>query len=238
MRMILIGFWLAAGLTPDRSGPQETPAEVAGVVRFTGAHKPRLMNAQVDGMKHGVAARDGRDVFDEDVVLGLKGELANVLVRVKGPVPGEFAPPKEPVELDAAGCFFKPRVVALRQDQTLRVKCTGLDRVNVHAKAKLNTEANFNILRDTAHDLRLSHPENGIRIQHDCCPWMVAWVHVLDHPFFSVTGADGAYRIKGLPAGTYEIEAWHEKFGTASVTVTVGAKEVKAHNFQFERAGK
>lgn len=235
MRLLLIGFWLAAGLAPV---PQEASSEVAGVVRFTGSHKPRRMNESVDRMKHGAPARGDKDVFDEDVVLGLNGELANVLVRVKGPVAGEFAPPKDPVVLDAAGYFFKPRVVALHKEQTLRVKCTGLDRVNVRCKPTLNREANFGMTKGSKQDVRFSLPEGGIKITHDCCPWMVAWVHVLDHPFFAVTGADGAYRIKGLPAGTYEIEAWHERLGTTSATVTVGAKEVKAHNFQVEGAGK
>jgi len=40
-----------------------------------------------------------------------------------------------------------------------------------------------------------------------------------------VTAADGTFTIKGLPPGTYTIEAWHEKLGTQTMTVTVGAKE-------------
>ena len=56
---------------------------------------------------------------------------------------------------------------------------------------------------------------------------------VLTHPFHSVTEADGAYAIAGLPAGSYEIEAWHEKLGTQKGSVTVGASDTQTVNFEF-----
>jgi hypothetical protein len=63
--------------------------------------------------------------------------------------------------------------------------------------------------------------------------WMNSFVGVLDHPFFAVTGADGAFSLKGLPPGTYTVEAWHEKFGTKTASVTIGAKESKDVAFTF-----
>ena len=63
--------------------------------------------------------------------------------------------------------------------------------------------------------------------------WMNSFVGVLDHPFFAVTGADGSFQLKGLPPGTYTIEAWHEKFGTKTASVTIGAKESKDVAFTF-----
>ena len=45
-------------------------------------------------------------------------------------------------------------------------------------------------------------------------PWMRAYIGVVSHPFFAVTGDDGTFTIKGLPPGTYTLEAWHEKYGT------------------------
>jgi hypothetical protein len=48
-------------------------------------------------------------------------------------------------------------------------------------------------------------------------------------------GKDGAFKIANLPAGKYELEAWHEKFGTRMATVTVGAKEIQTQDFTFVR---
>jgi hypothetical protein len=56
---------------------------------------------------------------------------------------------------------------------------------------------------------------------------------VLPHPFFAVTGADGSFTIKDLPAGTYTIEAWHEKYGPQTATVTVTGSETKTTDFSF-----
>jgi hypothetical protein len=52
---------------------------------------------------------------------------------------------------------------------------------------------------------------------------MHAKVFVMDNPYFAVSDANGAFSIKGLPAGTYTLEAWHEKLGTKTATVTVTA---------------
>jgi hypothetical protein len=63
---------------------------------------------------------------------------------------------------------------------------------------------------------------------------MNAYVGVLDHPYYSVSGQDGKFSLKGLPPGTYTVEAWHERLGTATESVTLGAKETKDVTFTFK----
>jgi len=50
-------------------------------------------------------------------------------------------------------------------------------------------------------------------------------------PFFSVTGEDGSFEIKDLPAGSYVIEAWHEKYGTQVQNVNVDETGFHTANF-------
>jgi hypothetical protein len=66
--------------------------------------------------------------------------------------------------------------------------------------------------------------------------WMNAYVGVLDHPYFAVSDKDGKFDIKNLPAGTYTIEAWHEKLGTMTQSVTIAAKDTKEITFAFKAA--
>jgi hypothetical protein len=79
-------------------------------------------------------------------------------------------------------------------------------------------------------------PEVMVKFKCDVHPWMTAYVGVLEHPFFAVTGDDGTFTIKGLPAGDYEVEAWHEKLGTQTAKIKVGAGEAKTADFKFTKA--
>jgi uncharacterized protein (DUF2141 family) len=76
-------------------------------------------------------------------------------------------------------------------------------------------------------------PEVMVALECNVHGWMNAFLGVLPHPFFAVTGTDGSFSIKGLPPGTYTIEAWHEKYGTQTATVTVAGATPKTQDFTF-----
>jgi hypothetical protein len=76
------------------------------------------------------------------------------------------------------------------------------------------------------------------QVKCDVHPWMTAHVSIFEHPYFAVTKEDGKYKIDGdLPAGTYEIEAWHEKLGSKVEKVTVADGESKTLDFKFSAPG-
>jgi hypothetical protein len=66
-------------------------------------------------------------------------------------------------------------------------------------------------------------PSSIVKFKCDVHPWMTGYVAVTDHPFFAVTGDDGSFTIPNVPAGTYTIEAWHERFGSTTADVKVSA---------------
>ena len=63
--------------------------------------------------------------------------------------------------------------------------------------------------------------------------WMNAFVGVVDHPFFSVSGNDGSFDISTLPPGSYVLEAWHEELGTQTQEITVAEGETAQVSFVF-----
>ena len=77
------------------------------------------------------------------------------------------------------------------------------------------------------------HEEVMVPVKCNVHPWMRAYVGVVRHPFFSVTGSDGTFKIAGLPPGKYTVEAWHERFGRQEAEVTVAAKDSKSVDFSF-----
>ena len=76
-------------------------------------------------------------------------------------------------------------------------------------------------------------PEPMFQVQCDVHPWMKAWIAVLSHPFFAVTGLNGQFEIKNVPAGTYELEAWHERLASKTATVTVTDNSTQKIDFTF-----
>jgi hypothetical protein len=81
-------------------------------------------------------------------------------------------------------------------------------------------------------------PETMVKIKCDVHPWMASYVGVMSHPFFAVSGADGAFTVRSLPPGKYTLAAWHEKFGTKTTEVTVGPRQTQNVTFTFSSTGK
>jgi len=59
----------------------------------------------------------------------------------------------------------------------------------------------------------------------------------VDNPYYAVSADGGTFELKNLPPGTYEVEAWHEKLGTQTQTVTLGERETKAITLTFTLGG-
>ena len=106
---------------------------------------------------------------------------------------------------------------------------------NIHALPSLNAEFNKGQPSGSA-DLKktFSKPEIMVRIKCDVHPWMSAYIGVLDHPFFDVSREDGSFALGGLPAGSYTVAIWHEKFGLGTQTVELGEREAQDVTFVFE----
>lgn len=124
--------------------------------------------------------------------------------------------------LDQVGCMYRPRVAGMRVGGALRVKNSDPTNHNVNIRS-LRNEGSNQVQGAGAPDFvwRPSKREVPVPIECNAHPWMRAWVGVFDHPWFAVSDADGAFDIAGLPAGSYEIEAWHESFGHAEASARV-----------------
>ncbi len=66
--------------------------------------------------------------------------------------------------------------------------------------------------------------------------WMGAYVGVLSHPFYAVTGDDGTFELKNVPPGKFLLEAWSEAFADTPVQQTVELKpgQVLEVNLEFK----
>ncbi len=165
------------------------------------------------------------------------GKLKNGFVYLKEGVTGTYPPPSTPVILDQHSCSYLPRVLGMQVGQPLEIRNSDSFLHNVHSKSK--NSANFNIgmpMKGMKQQRTFDHPEVMVIMRCDVHGWMMAFIGVLPHPYFAVSGDDGSFQISNVPAGTYTVEAWHELFGTQSKSLTLSANHPGALEFIFKNS--
>jgi plastocyanin len=153
-------------------------------------------------------------------VVGPNKELADVVVIVKGLDGKSTGASAAQAMLDQHGCEYVPSILAVQTGQKIDVKNSDPVMHNVHSVPTVagNPEENKAQMAGSA-DLVFSMPkaENFVKFKCDVHPWMFAWVTVVDHPYFAVSGKDGSFTIKDVPPGKYKVVALHRKAAPAGV---------------------
>lgn len=218
------------GGAPAGSGKMGT-ASVSGMVRFKGS-APKLGKIQMAADPI-CKAQHAKPVEADEVIVNPNQTLKNVFVYVKEGAEA-YTAPKDPVVLDQVGCLYEPHVLGVQVGQPVEIKNSDPTLHNVHALPQINEGFNFGQANKGMTTTKtFSKPEVMIPVKCDVHSWMKSYIGVVNHPFYSVTGSDGSFSLKGLPAGTYTVEAWHEKYGTQTAQVTVADGESKTLEFTF-----
>jgi hypothetical protein len=125
----------------------------------------------------------------------------------------ELLAKKPKIEVDQKNCEFVPHVQAMHQDQAVVIKSSDPVNHNVRNAAFTNVAFNQILAPKGEMETKFVAERSPIRISCDIHSWMTAYVMVFDHPFFAVTGPDGSFEIKGVPAGEQKLVLWQEKVG-------------------------
>ena len=225
---------------PAGGGQKVDPATtgtVTGTVSLDGtAPKNEAIKMNADP----VCLREAKGTqTQETYMVGSDGKsLANVFVYVKDGLGNYvFDTPTDSAKIDQKECRYHPHVFGMRVGQPLEILNSDPTLHNIHAMPKANQEFNNG---QPIQGMKMTHTftakEVMVPFKCDVHGWMNAYVGVLDHPYYAVTKDDGKFELKDLPAGTYTIEAWHEKLGTQTSSVTIAAKETKDVPFTFKAA--
>lgn len=171
-----------------------------------------------------------------EVFLVKDGKVQNVFVYIKDGLGAQkFDVPATPAVMDQRGCMYSPRVLGVMAGQELEIRNSDATLHNVHSLAEKSKQFNNAMpMKGMTIKRKFTEPEVMVRFKCDVHPWMAAYIGVLNHPFHAATAENGTFSIANVPAGTYTIEAWHEKMGaqTASVTVTDGGAATADFTFK------
>ena len=208
------------------------PGSIRGVITLVGvppAERVIAMDA-ICGRLHAAP------VMTRLYAVGPQRQLADALVYIKAGLEGfTCAVSTEAPIIDQVGCFYEPYVLGVMANQKVRLRNSVPILHNVHATPTNNLEFNFAQPRQgQINEKSFPNPEFFLRIKCDVHPWMFTYVNVMAHPYFAVSGANGAYQLPGnLPPGTYTIAALHRRAGEVTRTITVDQEKAVIVNFEL-----
>jgi len=216
-----------SGLLAYDGGAVSDGGSVSGVVKFKGA-APAPKKLEITKDKE-VCAKSGKT--DPSLIVS-GGNLVNAVVSITDIKKGKKMEAKK-VAMDQNGCEYKPHVLAMTAGSSVDIANPDGILHNVHSYSKANSP--FNMAQPKFKKtitVKVDKPE-VINLKCDVHGWMNAWLFVAANPYFSVTDNSGGFKLTDVPAGTYNVEVWHETLGKVSQKVTVKAKEEAKVSFEM-----
>jgi plastocyanin len=221
---------VALSMTVGASLASAAGGTISGTVKYDGtAPAPRKVEVTKD---KDVCALHPH--FEEDLLVGSGGGIANAVVVVKG-AKGDMKPGE--VKFDQKGCDYTPHVLAFPAGSTVDIINSDGILHNIHTYSTKN--AAFNMAQPKFKKViqrKIDQPE-VFKVSCDAHGWMHAWWFATDTPYFAVTDDNGNYSIAGVPPGNYEVEVWQEKLGTADQKVDVKDGATATGNFSMKPKG-
>ena len=178
----------------------------------------------------------GESLPNETYLIGSDGGLQNVVVFVDISSSKEGDPQKDNI-LNNTACRYSPRILALQKGERLRVKNNDPKLHIPHSYHEERTVFNLSLpFKGTTIDATPRIRKAGVlKVVCDTHAWMLAYIHVFDHPYFAVTDERGIFSISNLPAGTYVLKAWHEDIGVKSQELTIPESGDVRASFEFTK---
>jgi hypothetical protein len=165
--------------------------------------------------------------------------LKDVIVTVEGIEKGKPFGFTE-TKLEANVCQFVPFVSVMREHHPLTV--TNLDPVSHDLQIYERDREHVFIMfhrpaltkSGTSDVVRFTGNRRDISMQCGMHAFMQGHGLAVENPYYAITGLEGSFEIKDLPAGTYRIKAWHPTLGEKEQGVTVAANGTTSLGFSFE----
>ena len=229
----IAGYGLLAGnRVAAAQGPMGTARIVAKVV-LTGTPPPPT-KLQMNADPFCAKAHQGQTVLSQTVEVGADGALKDAFVFVKDGAPGPYPAPSTPATINQKQCIYIPHLLGVMPGQPVEIINSEATLHNIHPMPVTNPAFNIGMPIQGMTQLRkFAKSEAPFPVKCDVHPWMSAYIGVFSNPFFGVS-TDQGEELQNLPAGTFQVQAWQEKYGAQTQSVIVAAGETKQITFTFK----
>jgi plastocyanin len=206
---------------------------IAGTVTYSGkAAAPKKLAVTKDTQVCGKVEH-----MDESLVVGASGGIKNVVVSIKGIKSGKgLETLGTAFVLDQKGCMYSPHVSLVPVNATLKILNPDGILHNIHTYSQKNPAFNKSQPQFKKEMTATFAQPELVTAKCDVHGWMSASIVVVDHPYYVITDANGAYKLTDVPPGTYTVEFWQEKLLTKTAQVTVAAGQTATLNFAYPAA--
>jgi plastocyanin len=208
--------WLLA-MAAAASAQRQAGGTLVGTIRASGpVPAPHVIENTTDPHVCGTLHRL------DDLVVSPGGGLADAIVAIEElGASGQRPATPGRVVLDNRHCRFVPHVAVITVGSTLEVVNSDptLHTVHLYGPVEINLALPLQGMRIAR---RLDRPGLFV-VKCDVHGWMQAFVRVDPHPYHAVTDQAGRFQIAGIPPGAYTLGVWHEKLGTRTRRVEIGA---------------
>jgi Polysaccharide lyase family 4, domain II len=179
----------------------------------------------------------GETLANETYLIASDGALKNVVVFIEAAPSNAAGDPQKENVLNNTGCRYSPRILAMQKGEKLKVRNNDPKLHIPHSYHADRTVFNLSLpFKGTTIDTTQKIRQTGVlKVVCDTHAWMLAYIHVFDHPYFAVTDEQGLFTIPNLPAGTYVLKAWHEDVGVRSQEITVSESGDVRTVFEFTK---
>jgi hypothetical protein len=213
--------------TPAKTTPvavtQAAGNTLIGVVTWAGDPLPIMKAIDLGNNADKATCQKKGPVMDEFSVVNPKNKgLRDAFVWLepmdkdaKFDIPAKLAKPASPtVEVDQPDCAFIPRVVVVREGQTLVAKNSSSISHNIRWNGLADGNAGSKLIPPGS-DANITLKAEKFPVAFECNihGWMKGYAKVIDHPYWAITDADGKFTIADAPAGPCRLKVWHGSNG-------------------------
>ena len=219
-------------LAAYEGGDVSNGGTITGTVKLVG-DAPAAKELKVDKDR----ATCGHDSLpSEALIVSGDSALQNAVVSIVNISKGKKFEGGTPA-IDQKGCVFVPHVSMIPQGSSIELLNSDDVMHNLHSWSMKNTAFNEGVAAHGNISKTFEFPET-VKVTCDVHKWMTSWLIVQANPYYVLTDANGNYKLEGVPAGTYTVQAWQESLGKATQEVTVAAGGEAKADFGLEKKAK